>query len=199
VKPKRTLGIGLAIATALLGSACAAGQQAQTAYERSTQNGTDADVGSIHIRGMVIDAPVLSYKKGDSATVKVVFVNAGQAKSDLLESISSPAISDWSTYNSPAAADAVLTAGKAGGRKSKATPDHQVLIPPGGRVSFGTPDSTGALVFLHFTRPVYPGTTIPVTLRFAQAGSISVFVPVALTGAPGGATIPAPAGSSIEG
>jgi copper(I)-binding protein len=194
---KRTLGIGLAVAGALLTSACAAGQQAATAYERSTQNGADADVGSIHIRGMVIDPPTLSYKKGASATVKVVLVNTSQGQSDLLQSITSPDVSDWSSYNTTSQADAVVAAN--GSQSVAGTPNHQVLIPANGRTSFGTPESTGALVLLHFTRRVFPGTTIPVTMRFAQAGTVQLSVPVALSSAPGGATIPAPSTSSIEG
>jgi len=194
---KRTLGIGLAVASALLTSACAAGQQAATANEKPTHDGVDADVGSMHIRGMVIDPPNLAYKKGASATVKVVLVNTSQRQSDLLQSITSPDISDWSSYNSISQADEVVAAN--GSQSVAGSPNHQVLIPANGRTSFGTPESTGALVLLHFTRQVFPGTTIPVTLRFAQAGTVQVSVPVALSNAPGGATIPAPSGSSIEG
>jgi hypothetical protein len=181
VKPKRTLGIGLAVATALITTACAAGQIAQTAYERNTQNGTDADIGQIHIRGMVIDAPTVMYKKGDSAEVKLVLVNTSQTKSDLLDSISSPAITTWGTFNTTAEANSVLAAHTGKHKTSLPAPDRQVLIPAAGRTSYGTPDSTGALVFLNFTHAVYPGTTIPVTMHFAQAGTIKIFVPIALS------------------
>lgn len=185
MKPKRTLGIGLAVAIALLTSACAAGQQAQTAYERSTQDGTNADIGPIHIRGMVIDSPTLFYKKGDSATVKVVLVNTSRSKSDLLRSISSPAVTTWGTFPTTADANAVLAANGAQSNQSSSaslpTPDRNILIPAGGRTSFGTPDATGALVFLNFTRAVYPGSTIRVTMEFAQAGTITIAVPVALS------------------
>lgn len=183
--PKRTLGVGLAVAAAaLLTSACAAGQQAATANEQNTVDGVNADIGSIHIRGMAIDPPTLYYKKGDSATVKVVLVNTSQTKADLLDSVTSPAVTTWGTFNTTAEADAVLAANQPGAASSSApppTPDRQVLIPAGGRASYGTPESTGAMVFVNFTRDVYPGTTIPVTLHFAQAGTITVQVPVALT------------------
>src|SRR4051794_25358178 len=43
VKPKRTLGIGLAVAVALLVSACAAGRQAATANQKNTLDGVNAD------------------------------------------------------------------------------------------------------------------------------------------------------------
>jgi copper(I)-binding protein len=183
VKPKRTLGIGLAVAAAaVLTSACAAGQQAATANEQNTVDGVNADVGAIHIRDMVIDPPELVYKKGDSATVKVVLVNTSQTKSDLLDSVSSPAVTTWGTFNTTAEADKLLSSKRPGSSASLPTPDRQILIPAGGRTSYGTPESKGALVFVNFTRDVYPGTTIPVTLHFAQAGSITISVPVALTG-----------------
>src|SRR4051812_20716692 len=54
VKPKHLLGIGLAVAAALLTSACAAGQQAATANAKTTLDGVNADLGTIHIRGLVI-------------------------------------------------------------------------------------------------------------------------------------------------
>lgn len=182
MKPKRTLGIGLAVAIALLTSACAAGQEASTANEKNTIDGVNADIGPIHIRGMVVDAPDLLYKKNDSATVKVVIVNTS-AKPDLLTSVTSPAITDWGSFNTAAAADVVLAANSSRPDKSNGPvplPTRQVYLPAGGRASYGTPESKGALVFLTFTRDIYPGTTIPVTLRFAQAGSITISVPIAL-------------------
>jgi len=184
VKPKRILGIGLAVAAALLTSACAAGQQAATSNEQNTLDGVNGDVGAIHIRGMVIEPPNVSYKSGDSATVKVVLVNTSQTKSDLLVAITSPAVTDWGTFSSTENADAVIAAQAAPSPTATTalpTPNRQVLIPAGGRTSYGTPESTGALVLLGFTKDVFPGTTVPLTLRFAQAGSITLSVPVALT------------------
>lgn len=199
MKPKRTLGIGLAVAIALLTSACAAGQEASTANEKNTIDGVNADLGPIHIRGMVIDAPTLLYKKSDSATVKVVIVNTS-TKNDMLVSMTSPAITDWGSFNTVAAADEVLAADTSRPGKSNGSlplPNRHVLIPAGGRASYGTPESTGALAFFTFTQDVYPGTTIPVTLRFAQAGAITISVPIALSNSANTSPIPEP--SSLEG
>jgi copper(I)-binding protein len=245
VKPKRTLGVGIAVATALLASACAAGQRAVTAAEKPTLQGTDAQVGSIHLLGFLIEAPsgsAPSYAAGDSAQVKLVLVNTG-SKPDTLVSISSPAISDWGAFKSTSDAAAVLepsrsstpspsptssaasptrtrtktktsspttsasgsasdttapstsSAGSSASTTSAApsplpTPDKQVVIPPGSRVSWGTPESTGVLALLHLTKKTYPGTTISLTVRFAQAGSITLDVPVALSGSPNTTPIP---------
>ena len=199
MKPKRTLGIGLAVAIALLTSACAAGQEASTANEKNTIDGVNADVGPIHIRGMVIDAPTLLYKKNDSATVKVVLVNTS-AKPDQLTSLTSPAITDWGTFNTAAAADAVLAANSSRPDKSHGPlplPTRQVYIPAGGRAYYGTPESSRAMVFLSFSRDIYPGTTIPVTLQFVQAGSITISVPIALANSVNTSPIAPP--SPIEG
>jgi copper(I)-binding protein len=249
VKPKRTVGIGIAVAAALLTSACAAGQQAQTAYEKPTLDGVNADIGSIHIRGMVIDPPVSSahYSSGDNTTVKVIFVNTGD-KPDALVSINSPAISDWGTFKSLGVAEPVLNpatsqsttapasptatpstkptkhrsstsataspgaSGSTSETKTRTaspspspstsaaplpTPNRLVKIPPNSRVPFGTPETTAVLAFLSFSQDEWPGTTIPVTLRFAEAGSITIQVPIALSGPGPAQTVPEPSSSSI--
>lgn len=252
MKPKRSLGIGIAVAAALVTSACAAGQQAQTAYEKPTLDGVNADIGSIHIRGMVIDPPVASahYSSGDNTTVKVIFVNTGN-KPDELVSINSPAISDWGTFKSLGVAEPVLnpstsqsttapasasatpsttptkhrsstsataspsasgsssttrtrtrTASPSPSQSTSAaplpTPNRLVKIPPNSRVSFGTPEATAVLAFLSFSQDVWPGTTIPITLRFAQAGSITIQVPIGLDGNANGQTVPALVSPSVN-
>ena len=200
MKPKRTLGIGLAVAIALTTSACAAGQQASTANEQNTMDGVNADIGMIHIRGMVLDPPsATSYKPGEGATVKVVIVNVG-TKPDLLESITSPIVSDWGAFSSPADAAGQLAPSSAPSAGSpQPTYNRQIVIPAGGRTSFGTPESTGALALLHFKKAVYPGTTIPVTLRFAQAGTITISVPIGLSGSINTSPIASQTPSGIEG
>jgi hypothetical protein len=238
VSSKRTLGIGLAVVAALLTSACAAGQHAHTAEEQSTTNGVSGDLGSLHIRGLVIEAPLgPSYGSGDNAMVKMVIVNVGETD-DQLKNISSPAFADWGAFNSTADADAVLSpapssstpdtasssaspsathtsrhsssasstrsASSSAAASSSATPSptpssssaplptpiRQVTIPAGGRASWGVPEAKGALVILGFSGQVFPGTAIQVTLDFAQAGSITLQVPVALSGSPNTSPIP---------
>jgi hypothetical protein len=46
------------------------------------------------------------------------------------------------------------------------------------------------LAVFGFSTNVYPGTTIPMTFDFAQAGSVTLQVPVALSGAPNTSPIP---------
>ena len=194
---KRILGTGLAVVAALLTSACAAGQHALTSEERKTTNGVNADLGSIHIRALEIEPPRgSSYASGDNAQLKVVIVNVGD-KSDLFNGISSPAFADWGIFNSTADAGEVLDPEPVATDSTDSasthpipSPNRQMVIPAGARVSWGVPESTGALAILGFSADVYPGTTIPMTLDFAQAGSITLQVPVALTGVPNTSPIP---------
>jgi hypothetical protein len=196
VLTKRALGVGLAVVSALLTAGCAAGQHAATADEKPTIGGVNGDLGSIHIRGMLVEPPRgSSYDSGDDAQVKLVIVNVG-SKSDLLQSISSPAFADWGAFKTTGDAAAALDP-EPSATAAKPTPSKQVLIPAGARVSWGTPESTGALAVLSLADQVWPGTTVPMTLTFAQAGSITLRVPIGLSGSPNTSPIPEP--SDAEG
>jgi hypothetical protein len=101
----RRIGLGLLVATTLLTSACAAGQDSQTANEKPTHDGTDASVGKIYLRGLAIQAPTGSefYAKGSDALVRLVIVNIGTS-TDTLTGITSSSITGWSAF--PRATDA---------------------------------------------------------------------------------------------
>ncbi len=45
-------------------------------------------------------------------------------------------------------------------------------------MSYGVPDGTGALLLLQAKQRVYPGSIVTLTLTFADAGSVTVRVPV---------------------
>lgn len=200
----RRVGIGLAIIAALLTAGCAAGQQAQTAAAKTTLDGTNADLGPIKLRGLVIEAPSgaeTSYAPGTAALVKLVIVNTGDLE-DRLTSITSPAFKDWGAYASPTEAGAVASAATAlptGSTSPLPTAQKSIAVAPGSRVSWGTPEATGALLLLQATKQLHPASTVPVTFTFANAGSVTVATPVSLSSAPPTAVIPAPSTSSIEG
>jgi hypothetical protein len=237
----RRLGLAVAIAAALITSACAAGQDAQTAVEHPAIDGTEADVGSMNLRGLVIEPPRGStpyYATGADAPVKLVVVNSGSS-TDKLTSITSSAISDWGAFASAADASAVAssspaTAGSstpagsssasgssssasgssssaAGGSSAGAstsasassstpaatpsalpTPQKSISIAAGSRVSWGTPDAKGVLLLLHVTKRLYPGAAVSLTFTFANAGSVTVMVPVGLSSSPGTAVVSPP-------
>jgi copper(I)-binding protein len=226
----------VAVAAALVTSACAAGQHAQTDQERATLDGTYASVGKIDLRGLAIVAPSgASYSVGSAAPVKLVLVNssAGRtAKADQLVGITSPAASGWAAYatqadaaaataaaSTPAGATitstlnatntAPATAGEsiASGASNSATatpsapsaappPLTSVPIRPGQRVSWGVPEATGVLLLVGLKRVLYPGTTVSMTFSFADAGTVTVAVPVELSANPTSSVLPVPSQSA---
>lgn len=176
-------GVGAAVAAVLLTSACAAGQQAQTANQKPTLDGTNATIGSIGLRGLAIEAPSgPSYAVGSNPAIKVVLVNSG-LKADALTSISSSEATGWGT-----------APGTSGTGASSTSP---VSIAAGDRVSYGVPEATDSLLLLGTKAALYPGTSITLTFTFAKAGSVSVQVPVHLTeGHQPASYVPAPSGAS---
>jgi copper(I)-binding protein len=107
----RRIGLGLAVAVALLTTACAAGQQAATANEQATLDGVNRTLGSMALRGLAVEAPSgTSYAPGSSARLLLVIVNTGET-TDKLTSITSPAATGWAAYSTIAAADRAVAAG----------------------------------------------------------------------------------------
>lgn len=196
----RRVGLGVAVAAALATTACAAGQQASTADERPTIDGTEGSVGQINLRGLVVEAPSsgsVSYPVGSDVAVKLVIVNNAR-QADQLKSITSPAFSDWGAFATTAQADQV--AANPSSATSLPTPSRSVKIASGMRKSWGTPEAKGSLLLLNSTRVLHPGTTIQMTFGFAKAGSVTLAVPIALSGSPNTSPIPEPSGStSFEG
>lgn len=102
---RRAWGCAAAAAAVLVTASCAAGQHAQTAYERPTpQNFAYADVGSLHLRTVAIQAPDnvtgggTNYPTGAAVPLTLAIVNSGGRK-DTLRSVSSPAFSGWGVYS----------------------------------------------------------------------------------------------------
>jgi copper(I)-binding protein len=191
----RRLGIGLAVAAALLSSACAAGQHAQTADEKATLDGTDVSIGSIDLRALAVEPPVTNdYAPGSSPALKLVIVNSG-ATDDRLTGITSPLIGGWGAFTSKSAAAAAANPDPAA--TSAPRPIHSVTIPHGSRVSWGTPGAAGSLLLLDTKQTIYPGTDISLTFSFANAGTKTFSVPVQLTnGISNPSYIPAPPSDS---
>ena len=119
---RRTVGFGaLAVAAALLTSACAAGRVAQTLNQHPTVSGVSAQIGSIAIRNLTVEAPPqgVSYPKGSALRLIGVFVNNG-ASSDLLTGITSPSFTSWGSYSSITSGDQVVAAAAASAAGSPA-------------------------------------------------------------------------------
>jgi copper(I)-binding protein len=199
------IGIGLvAVCAAALTSACAAGKHAQTADETPAIDGATAQIGTMELHGFALLPPTSTtlHPVGSDVRVQVTLVNAGDAL-DTLTGISTSAASGWGVYRSSADATAVQQAantqsapaagpsGAAGASPSSGlaagapTPPPvgatSIAVPAGQSVAFDTPSSTKVLMLLNLTKKLYPGTSIPIKVTFAHAGSKTITVPVQLT------------------
>lgn len=143
---------------ALALSACGAGLDAQTYQARDQAEATDSSVGSLAIRNVSLAAPSLGevHEQGADVEARITVVNSGPEQDRLLE-VTSDAADEV----------AVLADGEEG----------ELVVPALG--------STGEEVTLELrglTREVRTGEYVALTLRFAEAGSSEILVPVALTG-----------------
>ncbi|WP_338177558.1 hypothetical protein [Jatrophihabitans sp.] len=198
----RRVNVVAVLAAAALGlTACATGQHAATSDEKPAIAGTHATIGSIDIQDLSIQAPAVSsrptgtkfYATGDNAPLTVAFINDGHS-SDTLTGITSTAFSGWSVVDTAALTQAAAV-------KAGAT---QVVVAPGRSVTFGITDtgvgigSSEQTIVLQSLQaganPLYPGSTAKLTFTFANAGAVSVNVPVDLSSTPDSATIPASSG-----
>lgn len=138
----------LVVLAALPLTACAAGYQAETSRERTTLTSVGGAVGDLTLRNIFFYGPAQS---GDSLPLYLSIFNGGTSNDKLL-SISSK--------------------GAAGGTVPTAN-----AVPAGGSLVFnqGNPDApelTGVKT------NVLVGQTVTVVLTFAQAGAVTLTVPV---------------------
>lgn len=193
---RRIAAAVLAVGVVLLTASCAAGQHAATADEVPAIDGTHGSVGSMQLEGVAIHAPGASaFPAGASVQLAIVIVNIGNS-ADTLTNVSSPAFSGWGIVKTIAATSTSVP--------SAGTPTS---IPAGGSLSLGlqnlganSASSPQTLVLSSLakrTSPLYPGNSVKITFNFAKAGATTLTVPVQLSSAPNGASIPAPSSSSI--
>lgn len=155
----RRLATGLlALVTAGALSACGAGLDAHTYEQRSSADGSNAEIGELSVRDVAIAAPRDDrlYEVGDDAEVTITVTNAGNEEDRLVEVTSS------------AAEEVVVLAGGE---------ERDLVVPPSG--------STGGFVTLELrglTRPLRAGEFVDLTLRFADNGTAELLAPVATTG-----------------
>jgi copper(I)-binding protein len=65
---------------------CGAGQQAQTAEQRPTIDGNNAEIGSIALRNVAIEYPDNGvYRRGSVARLRLLIANTGNAQDELVE------------------------------------------------------------------------------------------------------------------
>ena len=90
----RRIGIGLVAASAaLITASCAAGQQAATAEQHPSMDGTNGTIGHMQIHAVAIEAPAgPCVLPGGDAALTLILVNIGRS-ADSLQSVTSPRFS----------------------------------------------------------------------------------------------------------
>jgi hypothetical protein len=144
----RRVGLAVVVAAALLTSACAAGQYAQSATNQETIDGTSAKIGMMTLGGLAIQTPQngVSYPAGSDVPLKIVVVNSGQ-RTDTLTSITSSSITGWGAYSSAAAAAAAQATTSSSVPVSSTVPSSTAgssSVAPGGGSTSVAPSDTGS-------------------------------------------------------
>jgi copper(I)-binding protein len=206
--------LAVALASALVLSGCAAGQDAQTAKQFSVVDGSAADVGAISIRNAGLAAPsdASGYKSGDDVELVAAIVNnsisgdtlisvtTSAASSVLIGPSSSSSDSGSSSPTASPTASASATASStdsssptgspsASATTSSAPVSTPIAIPANTLVMIGG-DNSKAIQLVGLKSGLISGQSIPVTFTFQSAGSVTVQLPVKiLKGATSGETI----------
>ena len=179
-----------------LAAACAAGQNNETQKERTSPYAANASIGTMLVRAaMVIPAtatpsPSPSPSKTQPAAPSPSPSPSGSASPSASTSPSpspSPSVVAQAylvvTFvNHGSSADSLdnVTAGN-GGVQQAGGQSGPVTIQPGRALSFGDPElglGGAALSISGLTSPPRPGTAMPVTFTFRDAGTLNLQVPV---------------------
>ncbi len=188
---------------ALLTAACGAGQIAATANEKPAVDATNGGVGKMQIVDVAFHSPSgNSYATGASVPMTAYIVNNGE-KADKLVKVSSTVFGGgWNVVSTPS-----LLPGPSGAPSASTQPVTNAApqtIGAGSAVGYGLQDlspsgagSPETLVLLGYkgSQPLFPGGTAQVTFTFANAGQVTLTVPVQLRNAPSGQTVPPLSGS----
>ncbi len=170
--------IGLGAVMALTG--CSAGQDADTSEVNAAVFGDNVQAKSIAVRDAVLAFPEgeAHYPKGSSAPMDVVLINKANAV-DRLIGASSP-------Y-----AESVRITGETtipGGTRLHSngeSPESQESTSTAQQPSSASEQPSGPvqrpqvnITLVGLTQTIRPGTVVPVTLKFQQAGEITAQVPI---------------------
>lgn len=143
-----------ALAAGLIFTGCSAGQISQTADQVAAVDGANATVGQISVLNAVLaETESAGYPQGGSAQLQFWLSNAGLT-ADQLTDISSP-------Y-----ATSVQLVGP------------QELQPQ--TLADFQNDEAATVTLEGLTQPIVYGHSIPITFTFAQAGAVTVRVPIAI-------------------
>jgi hypothetical protein len=192
----------VALSAVVLTAACAAGQQAQTANEKPSIDGTQGSVGSIQLSNVALRTPPTnSYPSGSSVPMSVYISNSGQS-GDTLTSVTSTEFSGWDvvpTESVQTSAPASPSTAPSSSTASAPTSGRPQQIGAGLAVGFGLTNltasgggSTDTVLLTGLaskSAPLYPGMSVKVTFTFAKAGQTTLTVPVQISAKPNTQTL----------
>jgi len=163
-------------------SACSAGQITQTSTQVPAINGSNVDAGSIALRNVHVIYPnseEYSIEPGGTAQLGFTIVNLDPYIGDELTGISTDfaqsvtgAELEIPPQSSVIAGASETTADLIEGAEELPDPDST------GETPFPTPAAIETVELVGLSEGVRPGLTIPVTFSFAEAGDITVSIPI---------------------
>ena len=198
-----TTAIGAAVLAVALTAGCAAGKQAQTAYEHPSVDAARGAVGDIQLESVALHAPSgSSWAKGESVPLTIYIANTGES-ADTLTKISSPTFpggysvtSSGGAGSSESAAPSASSSGSSGGGQQ---------IAAGTAVGFGlqnlgtgTGSSPQSIELKNLSKKLFPGMGVKITFTFAKAGQTTLTVPVQVTAEPNDQILPSGSASAAE-
>jgi Uncharacterized protein conserved in bacteria len=181
--------VGIGLATAIVGSGCAAGQIAHTAQISSAVEGSHGTVGPIAVRDVKLAYPQDGrYTAGEDARVTLVLANAG-IEDDVLTAVRSDA-ADSVVFQSGQSGDSATPLETQSPSESVA-PGEESL--PGQESSLTVPGNENVLAYadgpritlLGLNRDLLPSQTVKLTFTFRDAGEVTLDAPVAIPATPG--------------
>lgn len=195
-RPLRKLVPAVAIgASALLGIVgCSAGQVAQTAEMPPAVNGNSAQAGDLMLRNVLVAFPEDSepYAEGDDAPLLLSIINTGLTDDELVavtspagevEMIGNPAIPGGTALqvvrpDENAATESEMPATTT--PESPGTSGTETSEPTTTTAEDATPGVVGtmSLVITGLTTDLPFGKNVPVTFEFAEAGKVTVELPI---------------------
>ncbi|MDV2477003.1 hypothetical protein ACFWDA_19435 [Rhodococcus zopfii] len=183
--PTRRVATALALAAgaALTLSACGAGQISQTATQVAAINGNGGNVGQIALRNVHVIYPnseEFSLEPGGKAALGFSIVNLDPYTADTLTGIST----DFAAAATGADALTIPAGGSvvAGLPPAEAAEAQELVVDespkPAGDEEEPDTSVPVAVELTGLKEGVRPGLTIPVTFTFAEAGDVTISVPV---------------------
>ncbi|MCG8917827.1 hypothetical protein L6E12_18770 [Actinokineospora sp. PR83] len=195
-------GLGLAAVLGVTG--CSAGQITQTDSQLPAVNGAERTQGAIALRNAVLAYPEGgSYPEGSEAPLVLTIVNTGSADDVLTEVTSPVAASATVTGSKDLPGGFAIEVGTPGedvevGKSSSVapTPSGAPSSAPGSTTAPGSVAPTTSakapneklgtleIVLEGVNTRLFPGKNVPVTFVFANAGPVTVELPIAASSEP---------------